>query len=56
MYVTVRCALAQIYRATGRLEEAADELRKAIADQPGSDVAHFELAMVLKGHAGLKGK
>ena len=45
--VTVRCALAQIYRGTGHLEQAAEELRKAIVDQPHSEVAHFQLGLVL---------
>jgi tetratricopeptide (TPR) repeat protein/TolB-like protein len=44
--VAVRCALALIYAGTGRQEQAAEELRKVISEQPSSDFAHAQLGSV----------
>jgi tetratricopeptide (TPR) repeat protein len=39
--VDVQCTLARIYIGTGKLDEAADELERAIANHPGSDLPHL---------------
>jgi serine/threonine protein kinase/Flp pilus assembly protein TadD len=45
--VDVECTLARIYIGIGRLDEAAEELNRAIADHPNSDLPHQLLGKYL---------
>ena len=46
--VEVRCTLAQIYMGTGKLDQAAEEIRRAIADSPSSDLPHLLFSQYLQ--------
>jgi len=46
--VDVRCTLARIYLGTGKLEQAAEELARAIADYPSADLPHLLLSQYLQ--------
>jgi len=45
--VLARVTLAEIYGATGRLEQAKTELQRALQQQPGSDAIHLALGRLL---------
>jgi tetratricopeptide (TPR) repeat protein len=46
--VDVQCTLARIYIGTGKLDSAAEELDRAIADHPSSDLPHLLLSQYLQ--------
>jgi tetratricopeptide (TPR) repeat protein len=46
--VDVRCTLANIYLGTGKVEQAAEELARAIADHPSADLPHLLLSRYLQ--------
>jgi tetratricopeptide (TPR) repeat protein len=46
--VDVQCTLARIYLGTGKLDAAVEELNRAIANHPSSDLPHLLLSQYLQ--------